>query len=191
MLDNSSLKSSNHTKTAPHTFTDNTLTDTQRRHIEHLKYEMLSKYPHLHLRFYPDSICMQAKIDINVKPGESLLLDPGLYSEILQAENFIVDNFEHRLPSNHGKKDGRQYVLVNEKIAKIGHKFVLKATFGPRFISLWFRNESSCDRLEIPLCYALEILNKLHDRLNRVSPKTINNDLEEKHYYTGFTKKAS
>ena len=141
----------------------------QSSRIERLKAELQSKYEHLHPRFYPDSICMQAKISISVLPGQSLLIDPGLYADVLQHENFQAEYFKHRLPNKSGVKDSQQFVLNNEAISSIGHRFVLKATFGPSFISFWFRNESTDDRLDIPLCYALEIINKLHDRLNRVS----------------------
>lgn len=177
---------------SPQTHTPNSppLSSYQRQHIERLKTEMTRKYRHLHPRFFTDSICMQAKIDINVNPGQSLLIDPGLYADILQTENFIAEHFEHRLPNRSGRKDGQQYVLTNEEIAHIGHKFVLKATFGPSFISLWFRNESTCDRLETPLCYALEIMNKLHDRINRVSTHNVKKKLVQQHYFTGFERKT-
>lgn len=137
--------------------------------IKALKDELKVNYAHLNPRFYPNSICMQAKIPIRINPSESLLKDPGIFADILKTENFVEEGIS--CVKTGFRQQAKQYVLVNEEIAHIGHRFVLKAIFGPTFLSLWFRNESSCDRLEVPLCYAFEIMNKLHDRLNRVSTK--------------------
>lgn len=145
------------------------LSTAQRLHIEQVKDDLSKKYRHLNPTFYNDSICMQAKININIPRGTSLLKDPGLYADVLQTEHFIPEQFKHQRPRFSGQRDGQQYVLTNDTLKSIGHQFVLKATFGPSFISIWFRSESSAADIELPLCYAFEIMNKLHDRVNRIS----------------------
>lgn len=159
------------------------------KRIKALKEQLKVNYAHLHPSFYPNSICMQAKISISVNPGESLLKDPGIFADILKTENFVEEPISSIKASV--RQQAKQYILVNDEIADIGHRFVLKAIFGPSFVSLWFRNESSCDRLEVPLCYALEIMNKLHDRLNRVSTKQLTNKATNLVQFSGFAKKAS
>lgn len=153
----------------------------QKQRIDALKVEMLRKYSHLNLRFFPDSICMQAKISIKTARHQSLLIDPGLYADILCTESFIAENFVHHSRSSSRHKDGQQYILNSTTLEKLGHSFVLKATFGPSFLSLWFRNESSCDTLELPLCHALEILNKLHHRFQKVSTSELSSNELDSH----------
>lgn len=168
------------------------LSTGQRVHIERIKDDLSNKYRHLNPRFYDDSICMQAKIDINIPRGQSLLKDPGLYADILQTEHFIPESFQHyRTKASTQKRDGQQYVLTNDTLKSIGHDFVLKATFGPSFISLWFRNESSCADLEVPLCYAFEIMNKLYDRINRISTGNTVKNIRKNTYQINARRKAS
>ncbi|MGK0442994.1 MAG: hypothetical protein ACJA0N_002814 [Pseudohongiellaceae bacterium] len=145
------------------------LTTSQRLHIEQIKDKLSRKYKHLNATFFDDSICMQAKINISVPRGQSLLNKPGLYADILQTEHFVPETFKHHSPNPIHKRDRQQYVLSNDMLKSIGHDFVLKATFGPSFISLWFRNESTSADLEASLCYAFEVMNKLHDRIQRTS----------------------
>lgn len=158
------------------------LSTAQRLHIEHIKDDLSRKYRHLNPTFYSDSICMQAKIIIDTPRGTSLLKDPGLYADVLQTEHFVPEKFKHHRPSFNGLKDGQQYVLSCDTLKGLGHNFVLKATFGPSFISLWFRNKSSHADLELPLCYAFEIMNKLYDRISRISTGHAVNQLRTNTY---------
>lgn len=125
--------------------------------------ETRSKYPHLSPRFYPDH-CMQAKVTIPATEGSLLNNAPEDYIEILRSENFFAETFSHHLSHCDGRRDGQQYVLVNTELAKIGYQFVMKVTFGPNFLSVWFRNESRNERIDLPVFYALEILNKIHHK---------------------------
>lgn len=127
--------------------------------------ESQTKYPHLHVRFYPNR-CMQAKVAIK---GAHLLLSddtPQVLIDILSSERFVLEHFTHRLPHCNGGKDKKQYVLQNRELKTIGYQFVMKATFGPSFISFWFRNESNSERIDLPVFYALEILNKISHKVD-------------------------
>lgn len=135
------------------------------RIIEH---ESQHKYPHLHVRFHPDRY-MQAKINVDTKAG---LLQKGAsrkLAEILKSEKFFLEEFSHHLPQCDSKLDAPQYVLINKELERIGYQFVMKASIGPGFISFWFRNESDSPRLDLPVFYALEILNKLHDKIQHIN----------------------
>lgn len=133
----------------------------------YIEREMLEKYPHLSPQFYPSN-CMQAKICLKNNIGESLKDNPEQYADILTSEKFIPHRLKHRLSSCDEHDDHLQYILINKELEKIGFKFVLKATFGRNFISMWFRNESSHWRLDLPLFYALEIINKIAERAKSI-----------------------
>ncbi|MEE8059997.1 MAG: hypothetical protein V3T17_19525, partial [Pseudomonadales bacterium] len=135
--------------------------------LELIKRESRYKYPHLNPCFYPDH-CMQAKINIKTAGHSLLHPTPDIYINILKSENFFPEFFKHRLPQCDSSKDCHKYVLINKEMEKIGYKFVMKATFGPSFISIWFRNESENERIDLPVFYALEILNKISDKINHI-----------------------
>ncbi|MFT3930267.1 MAG: hypothetical protein QM709_08225 [Spongiibacteraceae bacterium] len=129
-----------------------------------IEHESQSKYPHLHVRFHPNRY-MQAKINVDTKTG---LLQKGAsrkLAEILKSEKFFLEEFSHHLPQCDSKLDAPQYVLINKELERIGYQFVMKASIGSSFISFWFRNESDSPRMDLPVFYALEILNKLHDKI--------------------------
>lgn len=143
--------------------------DSDMSHREILAYvekEIQQNYAHLSPLFYPDN-CFQAKIRVPSGSKVVLLNNPKPYIEILEDSGFTPHRFEHVNESCDHNKDGTQYTLINREIEKIGYRFVLKATLGTNFISVWFRNESQDWRLDLPVFYALEIINRLQDRVNQ------------------------
>lgn len=118
------------------------------------------KYPHLHVRFFPHR-CMQARIRINSKRSCLMADPPAVLLRLLESMRFYPEHFEHYRKQQPAARDAQQFVLENKEIEKIGYRFVMKATIGPSFLSFWFRNESDSERIDLPVFYALEILNKL------------------------------
>lgn len=133
-------------------------------YIELIERETRDKYPHLHVSFYPDW-CMQAKITVKCPPGSLLTETPPILIDLLKNANFHAETFTHHLSQTNSSQDKTQYVLTNTELKKIGYQFVMKAIFGPAFISFWFRNDSFAPRLDLPVFYALEILNQLNDQI--------------------------
>lgn len=122
--------------------------------------EMAQKYSHLYPHFIPD-YCLQAKIRV-ANQGVSLIKHtPPALLRILESQRFVPDSFEHYRSDSPGLADSQQYVLDNKEIERIGFRFVMKATIGPSFISFWFRNTSDAQRFDVPVLYALEIINTL------------------------------
>ena len=130
---------------------------SHREMLDRIWDEIRNNYAHLNVAFLPD-VYMQAKIRL-AAPRASLLNQPSnTLVDILQSEGFQ--------PDDQGAEGGsRQYVLNQRYREKDGCRFVLKAAFGPSFISFWFRNESPETRLDLPLIYALEILNRIYHRV--------------------------
>ena len=165
-------------------YQSNDRTLTRQQIIDIIERESREKYPHLHVRFHPDR-CMQAKIHIDKVKASLLSQTPQALIDILRSENFVPEEFKHHLPQCDSTRDNPQFVLVNTELKKIGYRFVMKATFGPSFISFWFRNESDAARLDLPIFYALEILNKLSYKFSdaaaagRLSATTSTGDSEE------------
>lgn len=136
--------------------------------------ESRAKYAHLSPKFYPDH-WMQAKISIN-DAGSSLLHNtPKKYIDILRSEKFTPESFAHFNENSPNEKDGQQYVLENLELKSIGVTFVMKATFGPNFISVWFRNDSTNPRMDLPIFYGLEILNRIHHKIDALHNHSVIN----------------
>lgn len=160
--------------------------------IDLIQRETREKYPHLRVTFYPDW-CMQAKISVKCPPGSLLHDTPPILIDILKSANFYPEKFNHYLPTGDDSTDRMQYVLKNTELKKIGYQFVMKAIFGPAFLSFWFRNESFAPRLDLPVFYALEIINRLSHKIteatNRgllnVTSSTTETDLDDKNFRTG------
>ncbi len=140
--------------------------------LEIISRETRQKYPHLNVRFYPDNY-MQAMIRIKATKQSLLKKSPLDFINVLHAENFYPEQLNHQsLHDGEPKEEQRdafQYVMKNNELEKIGYRFVMKASFGPTFISFLFKNISDNSRLDLPVFYALEILNKLHQTLNEAS----------------------
>lgn len=138
-----------------------TTPDIPRAELLHvIQEEAALKYPHLHVRFFPHR-CLQAKIRIKTRRSCLMADPPAVLLRILESMRFRPEQFEHYRKQQPAVRDAQQFVLENKEIEKIGYRFVMKATIGPSFISFWFRNQSDAERLDLPVFYALEILNKL------------------------------
>lgn len=136
--------------------------------LENTTRNISTRYAHLSPRFYPNH-CMQAKIQLR-NPAISMLNHPEPFIQVLLDQHFLphMPSLSPDIHSIHHR--GHQYRLTNNALEKIGYQFVLTAYLGPRFISLSFKNTSRHWRLDIPLFYALEVINRLDDRLNQIKP---------------------
>ncbi|WP_339668047.1 hypothetical protein [Dasania marina] len=134
------------------------------QHFASLIQPFIKAYAHLNPLFFADTSCLHTRIDIDIPKGKSLLHSPGLYADVLQTEHFI--------PVSLGK-DGfgqqQQYVFSNPQLPGTDRSFELSATFGTRFIALQLKSEADTNNMQPLLRYALEIIDKLHERINRVT----------------------
>lgn len=128
--------------------------------------EITQRYAHLTPRFHPNNN-MQAKIHLRNRTT-SMLERPEPFIQVLLNHRFLPDALSHRDVTENRPLSNHQYILLNSDLKMIGYEFMLQATLGPSFIFIVFRNLSAHWRLDIPLYYALEILNRIDDRLNQI-----------------------
>ena len=126
----------------------------------------ITKTPeNLYVQYLPDR-CMQAKISVSGLKCSMLQKTPASLVDALRSENFHPESFSHLREECNNTKEVQQYTLLNQGPGCAGHLFVMKAVFGPSFISFWFRNESPLPRIDLPVIHALEILQRLSTKVD-------------------------
>ena len=123
-------------------------------------------YDHLSPRFFPNQN-MQAKIRLRDK-SISMLALPEPYIQVLLDQHFLPDVPMAPKVNKSSASSQHQYVLANKSLIRIGYEFSITASLGPSSIFMSYRNMSKHWRFDIPLFYALEILNRIHDRINHI-----------------------
>ena len=131
--------------------------------------EISQRYAHMSPRFFPNHT-MQAKIQLHNRTV-SMLKRPEPYIQTLLDQRFLPESIVIREVKEQTPLSSHQYLLVNTDLTAIGYEFMLQATLGQSFIAVAFRNLSKHWRLDIPLFYALEILNRVEERINRIDLK--------------------
>lgn len=140
--------------------------------IDTIHHSLQYHYPHLQAQFIPD-FCMQVKLSLPRVKQSLLKTTPQAVINILREQGIQPEHASHQATPSHLTN---QFLLGRTHPAQNAGAFVLKAALGPNFISFWFRNQSGADNLDKPLLAALEIIDRISQRISELQHSTSDTD---------------
>lgn len=156
--------------------TTTTADSSRQSMIDNIHHAINHRYAHLDAQFIPD-FCMQVKLRL-ATAGRSLLKStPQTLIDILSEEDLLQE-----VSSSAGAN--KQFALNGISSAGSQYDFVLKAALGPGFISFWFRNQSN--NLDKPLMQALDIIDRIYQRLEQLNLENSNGEAGKQDNTSGW-----